>query len=423
MANVDQRRFNNQPSRTMSAREAAAYLGIQLRSLYVYVSRGLLQSVPGPAGTRQKRYLRADVERLKARHDARAGHGPVAAGALRWGEPVLDTQLTAITPEGPRYRGHSSAALATSGVPFESVAELLWTGTLPAAPPAFTCDSMGLPPSRLAALLPKGTSPLSTLAACVPLWAAHDRARFNLAPPVELDRGRALVRRLAAALALGRDADACTRALAAPTIAHAVCVAFGLRPTKERLHALDFTLILVADHELNPSSFAARVTASANADLYACVSAALAVMMGPLHGSACDRDEALVAETRVPQRAAEVLHARASRGELIPGLGHPLYPQGDPRTPLLLDLARKLAPSSPPVRTLLALADEMRAARYGDPTVDLGVVAIAHALGLGPGSASALFALGRSAGWIAHALEQRSQGFVLRPRARYVGVA
>ena len=404
----------------MSAHEAAEYLGIQLRSLYAYVSRGLLQSVAGPDGTRQKRYLRTDVERLKARHDARSGHGPVAAAALRWGEPVLDTQITAITPEGPRYRGLSSVTLAESGVPFESVAELLWTGVLPSTPPLYTCESIGIDARRLAALLPKATSPLSTLTACVPLWAAHDRARFNLAPSAELDRGRVLVRRLASMLALGRDTSSCARALTAPTIAHAVCAAFGLRPTKERIHAINVTLVLVADHELNPSTFAARVTASANADLYACVSAALAVMTGPLHGAACDRDEALVAETGSPKRAAEVLHARASRGEPIPGLSHPLYPQGDPRTPPLLDVARTLAPASMPVRTLLALADEMRAARYGSPTVDFGVVAITHALGLGPGSASALFALGRSAGWIEHAIEQRAQGFVLRPRARYV---
>src|SRR3954464_16089784 len=103
----------------LSAREAAALLDVKAATLYSYVSRGLLTSVPGTHGP-SRLYARADVERLRARHVARAGHGAVAAGALRFGEPVLESALTAIDANGPRYRGHSAVELARAGTSFES---------------------------------------------------------------------------------------------------------------------------------------------------------------------------------------------------------------------------------------------------------------------------------------------------------------
>ena len=130
MRDVDQRGFDNQSSDYLSARAAADLLGIKLATLYAYASRGLVASVAGEAG-RARRYLRADLERLRARHDARAGHGAVAAGALRWGEPVLESALTAITDAGALYRGQSAVALAAADTAFERVSELLWTGAMP----------------------------------------------------------------------------------------------------------------------------------------------------------------------------------------------------------------------------------------------------------------------------------------------------
>src|SRR5580765_1148191 len=125
---VDQRRIDDQ--RYVDARTAAKHLGIQLRTLYAYVSRGAVRSLPGEHG-RPRLYALADVERLRVRRDARKGHGAVAAGALRWGEPVLDSAVTAITPRGPAYRGRHALDLAPAAR-FEDVAELLWSGVLPA---------------------------------------------------------------------------------------------------------------------------------------------------------------------------------------------------------------------------------------------------------------------------------------------------
>src|SRR6185436_12773289 len=129
MDRVDQRGLKNQRSDFLSAAEAARFLGVKRETLYAYTSRGLLRSEPGARG-RGRRYSRSDLERLKARGEARAGHGPVAAGALRWGEPVLATAISSIRVSGPAYRGQSAVDLARSGASFESVAELLFTGTL-----------------------------------------------------------------------------------------------------------------------------------------------------------------------------------------------------------------------------------------------------------------------------------------------------
>src|SRR3954470_2788901 len=136
---VDQRRIDDQ--RWVDSRTAARRLGVQQRTLYAYVSRGQVRSVPGEHG-RPRLYSLSDLERLKTRRDARAGHGAVAAGALRWGEPVLDSAITAITPRGPAYRGRHALGLAASGVTFEATAELLWSGYLPPGPIAWPRSAM-----------------------------------------------------------------------------------------------------------------------------------------------------------------------------------------------------------------------------------------------------------------------------------------
>lgn len=403
----------------VSGREAAALLGVKRETLYAYASRGLVRSEPGGAG-RERRYSRDDLERLKARRDARSGHGPVAAGALRWGEPVLESALTAIDPSGPRYRGHPSGQLAATAS-FEAVAELLWSGSLPAEPPRWAAAGLGLRGASLAALLPDDAPPLVTLALAVPALGAADPDRQGAASEPERARGRALILRMAALAGAGGDAARARAALAEGGVARALLVSLGVRATARAEATMSRALVLCADHELNASAFAVRVAASAGADLYACVSAGLAALSGPRHGGMVDRVEALIAEAGKPERARAVVQDRARRGEEVPGFGHPLYPAGDPRAALLLATATELAPRSPGLRTLLAIVEAMREAGREPPSLDVGLAATGFALGLPPRTAVSMFALGRVAGWLAHAFEQRAAGFLLRPRARYVG--
>lgn len=416
MPNVDQRRFDNQRSGFVTAREAAVELGVKVRSLYSYASRGLVQSVPGPGG-RAHLYSAADLARLKARHDARAGHGAVAAGALRWGEPVLESAITEIRGD-PAYRGVALSALLRRGASFEDVAELLWTGALPNEPVHWPRHT---PPRLPASLVPQGTPPTAALTAVVPALALRDAARFDAPAASEHARARAMIRALGAALCLGLDRRRFRAAFEESTMASVVATALGAPRRAAARRAIDRALVVCADHELNVSAFAARVVASAGADLYACVAAALDAFSGPRHGGASARVAALLSEVGSPRRARSVIAARTRRGDALPGFGHPLYPKGDPRVPPLLAEARALDKGRRRTATFFAVIDAMHAAHREPPNLDAGLLALCLALDLPPGSASAIFAVGRAAGWIAHALEQREAGYLLRPRARYVG--
>lgn len=415
MDRVDQRGFDNQRPDYLPASEAARFLGVKRATLYAYASRGLVRSEPGPKG-RGRRYARSDLERLKSRGAARAGHGPVAAAALRWGEPVLATAISSIRETGPAYRGHSAVDLAERNVSFEAVGELLFAGTL-------VLDAHWPGRESLVALkrahfeFPSTHPPLHTLLALVPRLALYDADRFGAPKEAECARARRLIRAMVAALARSRDELA--RASSADSVSEAISIALGA-PRRARA-AIDQTLILVADHELNASTFAARVVASTGADLYACVTGGLAALTGPRHGAFSDRIEALLDEVGDAGRARDVIQNRSSRGEAIPGFGHPLYPEGDPRVPPLLELAGELAPRGNRLATLRAVMQAMQRAGREPPNLDFGLVAIVRALGLPRGAATALFAVGRTAGWIAHALEQREAGYLLRPRANYVG--
>ena len=402
----------------MTAAEAASLLGVKRATLYTYVSRGLVRCVP-EQGTKENRYVRADLERLKARHDARSGHAAVASAALRWGEPVIDSSISRISTEGIAYRGHLAAELAVQGRSFEQVAELLWTGELPEPPPRWPAPELPFAPSSLVGLLPRDSPPLTVLSAVVPLLGASDTVRFSAPPEQEWQRARRLLRHLGAWVGGAQGGSRVARALKEETVAASLARAWGVDVQRAQA-PLDKALVLSADHELNVSTFTARVTASSGADLYACVSAALGALSGPLHGGACDRIEALVREVGRPERAATVVRERLRRGEAIPGFGHPLYPDGDPRTPPLLEAAWALRPQPAAVRVVRAVMEAMGEAGHAPPAVDLALVALTAALGLPPGAATAVFAVGRAAGWVAHVLEQREQGHLLRPRARYV---
>ncbi|MCL2449050.1 MAG: citrate synthase [Polyangiaceae bacterium] len=378
----------------LTTARAAERLGVKPQTLYAYASRGWLTRVP-PGRGRASGYLRADVERLKARSDARAGHAAVAAGALQWGEPVLDTSVSSIGPEGPAYRGRSAVDLALSGVTFERVAELLWTGALP---PSGLAWAPAARPSH-ASPAPRAT-PLARRILIVAALAAGPADRTL--------RARPLIARIAAP-----DGRA-----PAPIALSLLATLGAARRGTEVAAAIDRALVLLADHELNASTFAARVAASAGAGLCSSVLAALATVSGARHGGVCDRVEAFFREVGAPARARRIVSGHAGRGDVVPGFGHPLYPDGDPRAAPLLDAAQSIAPRDE-TRAAGAIVRAVEDTLGLRPTVDFALVALMRAIGARTGSAAALFAVGRCAGWVAHIEEQRAAGYLLRPRARY----
>src|SRR4051812_10699717 len=169
----------------LSSREASERLGVKLATLYAYASRGLIRSLGGDR-KRGRRYASDDIERLRMRHAARSGHGPVAAGALRFGEPVLETRISDVSVEGPRYRGYLATALCRDGVSFERVAELLWTGNLPEragqATAHLSCDA-----ERLWPLL-RGNSALPKMALLLSALALNDEHRHSATDTAEFAR-------------------------------------------------------------------------------------------------------------------------------------------------------------------------------------------------------------------------------------------
>jgi citrate synthase len=184
---------------------------------------------------------------------------------------------------------------------------------------------------------------------------------------------------------------------------------------------INTALILCADHELNVSSFTAHCIASAGATPYQAVIGGLAAMQGVKHGGSTERVESFLREANTSAGVRPALAGRLKRGESIPGFGHPLYPEGDPRGKVLLDLITTTYPESPVVSLVHAVVEEALRVIGERPNIDFGLATLARTLDLPPGGPIALFALGRTIGWVGHIIEQYQLDRIIRPRARYVG--
>jgi len=178
-------------------------------------------------------------------------------------------------------------------------------------------------------------------------------------------------------------------------------------------------LVLLADHELNASAFVARCVASTGATPYAVVSAALGALSGRRHGGQSARAEALFDEIGDSADPLPVMAARLARGDDVPGTGHPLYPDGDPRARAIIEAIARTRPDSG--ARIAAAASAAKRLTGQHPNVDFALGAAVTSLGVPNGSALALFLVGRTVGWIAHAIEQYESGVLIRPRARYTG--
>lgn len=393
----------------LTAHEAAARLGISRASLYAYVSRGRLRSQPDPANPRASRYLASDVERLLGLKRVRGRPELAALEALDWGDPVLESSLTLI--EGGRlyYRGRDAVRLAREAT-FEDAVHLLW-GWDAERPPAWT----GVP-SPCAEALRDALAALpmvERMQAVLPLAAADDASAFDLRPDAVIAKGWRILELLAAAATLQLEGPQ-------QGMADRLATGWGAAASGAR-RLLDTALVLCADHELNVSAFAVRVVASTRSSPFDAVQAGLAALRGPRHGGHTARVEALLDEARSPEALVRTVAERIRRGEAVPGFGHPLYPAGDPRAAVLFQAVEALAPTSAEAAFARAGLEAGRDLLGEPPTLDFALVTLRRALGLPLGAALAIFALGRTAGWIAHAMEQYALDALIRPRAAYRG--
>jgi citrate synthase len=427
----------------IGAAAAAQRLGIKQASLYSYVSRGVLTRRTGPDG-RASLFDAGEVESLARRGRPRREPGTA--------ELVISSALTEIGTDRFWYKGLDATVLATSRS-FEEVASLLWTGSLDdaAAPWHATGEAIAVGSAAQAAL-PAGTLPLERLQVIVPALAATDPLRLQLDQPVVVASARGLIAGLADCLpwappggegdgaagspgagansraggdsSAGADPSAGADAGSAAGTSIAARLAARLCPRPERpglTAVLQAALVLLADHELAASTLAARVAASVRADPYAVVATGLGAVGGALHGGASLGAELMLAAAREPADAARVVGELIRRGERIPGFGHFVYKTGDPRSVLLLSMIAGLAPDSPRLAVADAVLAEVRRRGLPEPNIDFALAALADATGMIRGAGEAVFAVARSAGWLAHALEEYQRKKPIRPRSIYTG--
>ena len=404
----------------LTARETAERLGIKRDTLYAYVSRGLLRSVAVP-GSRERGYRAEEVELL------RAGRGLSRATRSEPLVPVIDSAICLIEDGRLYFRGHDAIRLADTAT-LEDITDLLWAaaGTLAPTPTLPRLRGRELSEGAAKTLHRKrgrearrdsggrvgANSSLGIIERCqmrLAEMAAADFAALDLTPAGIVRTGRTILYELAACI--GGSAST-------PVPVHEQLAALW-RLDEKGADLIRRCLVLLADHELNASTFVARCVASTGATPYAVISAALSALSGRRHGGASVSAEALLHEIAERGDPLAVMAARLARNEMLPGLGHPLYPDGDPRATALLNAVIVAVPDA---RRFIENA--VTAARQlvpQPPNVDFALGNVTTALGLPQGSALALFVVGRTVGWIAHAIEQYQSDVLIRPRARYTG--
>lgn len=396
--------------RYLTARQAADALGVTLATLYAYKSRGQLQSEPSPGRPREHRYYREEVDRFRERKETRRDPAKAAARGLHWGSPVLPSGITLIHNGKLYFRGRDAQKLAENAS-LEQVAELLWAAEATELG-RLSDQRCALSTQQLAHIRTFAKDPIVRMQTALPLAGAVDLASYDLRPAAVRQAG-ARILRLVTTVVAGRESRA-------PV--HLALQAAWTPGSAAAGEVIRTALVLCADHELNVSAFTARCAASAGASPYDVVSAAMAALKGSRHGGETERVSALFTEAETPKRARSVLANRLRRGERLPGFGHPLYPAGDPRAAALMRLAEAGGNREQWILTQ-ALARAARELLHEVPNLDFGLVAAARAYGLPAYAPLILFALGRTVGWVAHAIEQYACDELIRPRASYTGPA
>ncbi|NLS15923.1 citrate synthase [Rhizobium sp. P40RR-XXII] len=370
----------------LTAEQALSLLGTKPQTLYANVSRGRIRAKPDPADTRRSLYFTDDVKRLVTRHAGRRKTEAVAAEAIQWGDPVLPSALSTVSNGRLFYRGRDAALLAESAA-LEDVALLLWDMKRPLR--FEQNEARPRPPSlnaAFSALAERIMGDLPSLGRSLPALQKEAESVFDT---------------VAEALAPGAWDEPLHRRLAAA----------WNRPDASDL--IRRSLVLLTDHELNASTFTARITASAGATLSAAALSGLSTLTGPLHGGAWQSVRSLIARAAVTG-AEEAVRGYLSEGRALPAFGHQLYPDVDIRAEALLRCF-----TLPPLFAGVRDAGEQLVGERVN--VDFALTAMTHAYHLPEDAPLIIFALARTVGWLAHAMEQATSGRLIRPRARYVG--
>ena len=382
----------------MTTDDVAHRLGVKPATVYAYVSRGLLTSRRNADG-KGSLFEKTDVDAF-------------VAGRKRSTTPGIQTGITLIKDGALFYRGRDACVLARTAS-YESVATLLWTGDLEHVDLVPQSDLLDLA-YEVIRPLPSSARATDRLRVIVAAAAAADPLRFDTSPQAVVATGRSLLATMVnglpfcGVLPLGqlRLPNALWHRL---TVHH---------PSEADYQVLNAALVLLADHDIAASTLAARVAASTRAHPYAVVGAGLAALDGPLHGAASGLAYTLLAEAVTRENPVSTIADRLRTGEPIPGFGHLLYPDGDPRATTLTEML----PDGPVRESAEKLADAMRTRSGTHPNVDFAVAAMTLHYDMSADAGEAIFAVARTAGWLAHALEEYSdRPSRFRPTGQYSG--
>ncbi|MFJ8495255.1 citrate/2-methylcitrate synthase [Streptomyces sp. NPDC094038] len=407
----DQHPAPGSPARRLSTRETAELLGVKPETVYAYVSRGQLSSRREPGG-RASTFDAGEVAALARRNRREAAGSPGSGGDLS-----VRTRITLIDEDRYFYRGVDATELAARHS-YEEVAEWLWTGHMTRGM-AFSAPEATVAAARRAVdALPEHTSPTDRLRVATIAAAAEDPLRFDLSEESVLGTARVLIPTLVAALPVRRR-----RGHDDGPLAHRLWRRLaGTDPGDAELRVLDTALALLVDHDLAASTLAVRVAASARAHAYAAVSAGLGVLEGPLHGASSGLAHRLLLDVLDQGTAVTVIADELRAGRRIPGLGHRLYQGEDPRARALFALLEDVPRAEP---ALLAARDIVATTARHAPlhaNVDLALAVFTASCGMPATAGETIFAVARTAGWIAHALEEYGERPLrMRPSGHYVG--
>jgi citrate synthase len=351
------------------------------------------------------------------------------------GVAVAQTELCSIDPEQGvlMYRGYDIADLAEHAT-YEETAYLLLEGELPTAEQldefASELASRELPRSVAAIIdgYALEASPMETLRTSVSALSFDDRDEAAIDRDSERRKAMELIARLPTIIArYHRRRQGLAPVDPDPSVGYAENLLRMLRgeaPTAEEARAFDIAMILHAEHELNASTFTARVVAGTLSDMHSAVTAAICALKGPIHGGANEAAMEFFEEIGSPERAADAVRQRFERKQTVYGFGHPVYVTTDPRARILKRLSERFsADAGDPNWYAITEATERAVTEQKGlwPNVDLYSGSLYRYLGIPNDLFTPLFAASRVAGWAAHVLEQHANNKIIRPAAEYIG--
>jgi citrate synthase len=334
------------------------------------------------------------------------------------------------------YRGYDALELARNST-FEEVAYLLWYGRLPgitefqAFLDGFT-GGMLLPveTTMILRMVPRTATSMEVLRTAVSFLGHWDPDSGNTRLDACLRKAQRVTERIPLIIAAHHRLKEGQEPIA-PIANHGIAYNFlytlqGTEPDPEIVRALDVALILHADHELNASTFAARVTAATMSDIYSSMTSAIGALKGPLHGGANADVMEMFEAIGTPEQAESWILNRLAAKDKIPGFGHRVYKCEDPRVSIMREYAEKICRKNGDMRfyeIALVVEKTMLANSKVFPNVDFYSGTLYRAMGIPTDLFTPIFAMSRAVGWSAHILEQWRNNRLIRPSARYVGPA